>query len=74
MKQNEFDQLYNEFRKSLKPYDASDLVETRKITLCHPIDVPIKPDMSTAMGGCGKQSFGIPAGEWSLIQAIREGK
>lgn len=74
MTPDEFERIYKAYREALKPYDGSDLVETRKFTLGHPIDVPIKPDMGEAMGGQGKHSFGIPTGEWSLIKAIQEGK
>lgn len=74
MTPDEFGRIYKAFRESLKKYDGSELVEVRKLTLGHPIDAPIKPDMNKAMGGYGKQSFGIPSGEWSLIKAIQEGK
>lgn len=74
MTPDEFGRIYKAFRESLKKYDGSDLVETRKLTLGHPIDVPNEPDTGKAIGGYGKQSFGIPAGEWSLIKAIQEGK
>lgn len=74
MTPDEFERIYKAYREALKPYDGSDLVEVRKLTLGHPIVVPRKPDMNKAMGGYGKQSFGIPAGEWSLIKAIQEGR
>lgn len=74
MTPDEFKRIYKAFRESLKPYDGSDLAEARKLTFGHPIVVPFKPDMRNAMGGYGKQSFGIPPGEWSLIKAIQEGK
>lgn len=74
MTPEEFKRIYKAFREALKSYDASDLVEARKLEFGYPIDVPFKPNMRNAMGGYGKQNFGIPAGEWSLLKAIQEGK
>ena len=74
MTPDEFKRIYKAFRESLKRYDGSDLTETRKLTFGKEIVIPDSLDMNKAMGGYGKQSFGIPAGEWSLIKAIQEGK
>lgn len=74
MTPDEFKRVYKAFREALKKYDGKDLAETRKLTFGKEIVIPDRLDMNKAMGGYGKQSFRIPAGEWSLIKAIQEGK
>ena len=71
---DEFKRIYKAFRESLKRYDGRDLAEARELTFGKEIVMPDSLDMNKAMGGYGKQGFGIPAGEWSLLKAIQEGK